>query len=91
MEQAARLFLVKGYAATTTRDIAAAADMQSGSPYYFFQNKQAMLHAVMQEGMARVIATQAEVLKALTGAQQQQAAATGIPRTHQAQTRSSGA
>ena len=44
---AARLFRTKGFDGTSTRDIAAAADMQSGSPFYFFQNKQAMLHAVM--------------------------------------------
>lgn len=62
---AARLFRIKGFDATSTRDIAAAADMQSGSPFYFFQSKQALLHAVMQEGMARVTATQAVALKAL--------------------------
>ena len=39
MEQAARLFLVKGYAATTTRDIAAAVGMHSGSPFYYFKSK----------------------------------------------------
>ncbi len=62
---AARLFRTKGFDATSTRDIAAAADMQSGSPFYFFQSKQALLHAVMQEGMARVTVTQAAALKAL--------------------------
>ena len=46
---------------------------------------------VLNEGRTQVFGPSAEVLKALTGAQQQQAAATGIPRTHQAQTRSSGA
>ena len=62
---AAKLFRTKGFDATSTRDIAAAADMQSGSPFYFFQSKQALLHAVMQEGMARVTATQTVALKAL--------------------------
>ena len=62
---AARLFRTKGFDGTSTRDIAAAADMQSGSPFYFFQSKQALLHAVMQEGMARVTVTQAATLKAL--------------------------
>ena len=62
---AARLFRAKGFDGTSTRDIAAAADMQSGSPFYFFQSKQALLHAVMQEGMARAAASQAEALTAL--------------------------
>ncbi len=62
---AAKLFRTKGFDATSTRDIAAAADMQSGSPFYFFQSKQALLHAVMQEGMARVTVTQDDTLKAL--------------------------
>ena len=79
---AARLFRTKGFDGTSTRDIAAAADMQSGSPFYFFQNKQAMLHAVMQEGMARVIATQAEVLKALGGRATAHARLRALARHH---------
>lgn len=59
---AARLFRIKGFDGTSTRDIAAAADMQSGSPFYFFESKQALLHAVMQEGMARAAASQAAAL-----------------------------
>lgn len=62
---AARLFRAKGFDGTSTRDIAAAADMQSGSPFYFFQSKQALLHAVMQQGMARAGQSQARVLAAL--------------------------
>ena len=48
---AARLFRRKGFAATTTRDIATAAGMQSGSPFYHFKSKDALLYAVMEEGM----------------------------------------
>lgn len=48
---AAQLFRKKGFAATTTRDIAAAAGMQSGSPFYHFKSKDALLLAVMEEGM----------------------------------------
>ena len=62
---AARLFRTQGFDGTSTRDIAAAADMQSGSPFYFFQSKQALLYAVMQEGMARAQVRQAQVLKTL--------------------------
>lgn len=62
---AARLFRSKGFDGTSTRDIAAAADMQSGSPFYFFQSKQALLNAVVQEGMASAVRSQAEALAAL--------------------------
>ena len=48
---AAKLFRRKGFAATTTRDIATAAGMQSGSPFYHFKSKDALLYAVMEEGM----------------------------------------
>ena len=47
---AARLFRSRGFAAVSTRDIAAAAGMQSGSPFYHFESKSALLHAVMHEG-----------------------------------------
>lgn len=65
MEHAARLFLVKGYAATTTRDIAAAMGMHSGSPFYYFKSKSALLYAVMREGMELAAARQQQVLQAL--------------------------
>jgi AcrR family transcriptional regulator len=55
---AAQLFRRQGFAATTTRDIAAAADMQSGSPFYHFKSKDALLYAVMEEGMRRALARQ---------------------------------
>ncbi|RZL54299.1 MAG: TetR/AcrR family transcriptional regulator, partial [Variovorax sp.] len=51
IEGAARLFRQQGFSATTTRDIAAAAGMQSGSPFYHFESKEALLAAVMLEGM----------------------------------------
>lgn len=70
---AARLFRSKGFDATSTRDIAAAAEMQSGSPFYHFESKSALLHAVMQDGMAQAAQTQQQALAALgrrAGAQQ---------------------
>jgi AcrR family transcriptional regulator len=51
---AGRLFREKGYAATTIRDIAQAAGMRSGSPFYHFRTKHDMLHAVVLEGLAAV-------------------------------------
>jgi AcrR family transcriptional regulator len=49
----ARLFREKGFHGTTIRDISAAAGMHSGSPFYHFPNKQEMLVAVMEEGLAQ--------------------------------------
>ncbi len=65
MDKAAKLFLTKGYAATSTRDIAAAVGMHSGSPYYHFKSKSALLHAVMSEGMSAALQSQQEVLERL--------------------------
>ena len=58
LRSAARLFRRKGFDATRTRDIAAAAGMQSGSPFYHFESKGALLYAVMQEGMRSAIERQ---------------------------------
>ena len=60
---AAKLFRRQGFAATTTRDIAAAAGMQSGSPFYHFESKNALLYAVMEEGMQSAIARQTAALQ----------------------------
>jgi AcrR family transcriptional regulator len=51
IHRAARLFREKGYGATSTRDIAASAGMHSGSPFYHFESKQALLFTVMCDGM----------------------------------------
>jgi TetR/AcrR family transcriptional regulator, cholesterol catabolism regulator len=61
---AARLFRKKGFDATSTRDIAAAVGMRSGSPFYHFESKGALLYAVMEEGMRSAIARQQELLAA---------------------------
>lgn len=61
---AARLFRDKGFDATSTRDIAAAVGMHSGSPFYHFKSKDALLHAVMEEGMHAAMARQASALHA---------------------------
>ena len=64
LKAAAQLFRRQGFAATTTRDIAAAAGMQSGSPFYHFKSKDALLYAVMEEGMHSALARQAAALEA---------------------------
>jgi TetR/AcrR family transcriptional regulator, cholesterol catabolism regulator len=48
----ARLFREKGFDGTTIRDIATAAGMHSGSPFYHFASKQEMLLAVVEQGLA---------------------------------------
>lgn len=51
---AARLFRDQGYVATTLRQIAAAADMEAGSIYYYFASKNELLDEVLDEGVRRV-------------------------------------
>ncbi len=63
---AARLFRRKGFDATSTRDIAAAVGMGSGSPFYHFNSKGELLYAVMEEGMRAAKAQQAGVLQKAT-------------------------
>jgi TetR/AcrR family transcriptional regulator, cholesterol catabolism regulator len=58
---AAHLFRRKGFDATTTRDIAAAVGMHAGSPFYHFKSKEALLHAVMVEGMRGALERQSAV------------------------------
>src|SRR5512140_623903 len=62
LRSAARLFRRKGFDATSTRDIAAAVGMRSGSPFYHFKSKGDLLFAVMQEGMRSAIARQHQAL-----------------------------
>jgi AcrR family transcriptional regulator len=64
LSAAARLFRDKGFSATSTRDIAAAVGMHSGSPFYHFKSKDALLLAVMHGGMHAAIARQALALQA---------------------------
>ena len=62
IDGAARLFRTKGFAAASTRDIAAAAGMRGGSPFYHFESKNALLYVVMQEGMAQAARSQQAAL-----------------------------
>ena len=63
LRSAARLFRRKGFHAASTRDIAAAVGMQSGSPFYYFKSKGALLYAVMEEGMRSAIERQRNALR----------------------------
>lgn len=62
---AAALFRRKGFAATSTRDIAQSVGMHSGSPFYHFKSKDELLYAVMEAGMHSAIARQAQALEAV--------------------------
>jgi len=52
----AELFHRKGYLSTSMRDIAAAAGMKSGSLYYYYESKEALLAAILNEGIDETIA-----------------------------------
>lgn len=71
---AARLFRRKGFDGTSTRDIAGAVGMHSGSPFYHFKSKGALLYAVMDEGMRSAILRQTLALQAAAHAQPDAAA-----------------
>lgn len=68
LHAAARLFRQQGFAATSTRDIAAAAGMRSGSPFYHFESKEALLAAVMLEGMDSALQRQQAAMVASVNA-----------------------
>lgn len=65
IEGAARLFRAQGFNATSTRDIAATAGMHSGSPFYHFESKNALLYVVMEEGMTNAAKNQQAALACL--------------------------
>ena len=64
LRAAARLFVEKGFAATTTRDIAEAVGMRSGSPFYHFRSKQELLKEAMIDGLE---AGRARLMAAIAG------------------------
>ena len=51
IDEAAALFLERGYAATSLRGIAAAAGMKAGSLYYHFESKEALFQAILRRGL----------------------------------------
>jgi AcrR family transcriptional regulator len=55
LDAAATKFSVQGYHATTIRELAAATEMTPGAIYFHVPNKQALLLAVYQEGVQRIV------------------------------------
>ncbi|TKB50503.1 TetR/AcrR family transcriptional regulator [Ferrimonas sediminicola] len=56
LTQAARLFRENGYQSTTVRDLASAVGILSGSIFHHYKNKDAILKAVMVEGIHHTMA-----------------------------------
>lgn len=54
LDHAARILRQKGYASTSLRDIAGAAEMKIGSLYYHFSSKDELVEEVLSEGIRQV-------------------------------------
>ena len=79
LRAAARLFVEKGFDATTTRDIADAVGMRSGSPFYHFRSKQELLKTAMVEGLD---AGYTRLLAAIDGVSEPEQRLRILVRTH---------
>lgn len=79
---AARLFRRQGFDGTSTRDIAAAVGMRSGSPFYHFKSKGALLFAVMEEGMRSAMDRQRAALQSLAAAASPRERLAALIRNH---------
>ena len=79
LRAAARLFVEKGFAATTTRDIAEAVGMRSGSPFYHFRSKQELLKEAMIDGLE---AGRARIAAAIAGVTDPEQRLHLLVRTH---------
>ncbi|MCL8207098.1 MAG: TetR/AcrR family transcriptional regulator [Actinomycetia bacterium] len=55
LRAAAELFFVQGFERTTVRDIADRLGIQTGTVFYHFASKQALLEAVMHHGLDRAL------------------------------------
>ena len=55
LDAAAAKFAEQGYHATTIRELAAATEMTPGAIYFHVPNKQALLLAVYEEGVQRIV------------------------------------
>jgi AcrR family transcriptional regulator len=53
LEAAIELFRTRGFDATTTRDLAAAAEIATGTVFNYFPTKEAIVAALAEEGLAK--------------------------------------
>lgn len=65
---AVRLFAVKGYAATTVRDILRAAGVTAPALYYHFGNKEGLFLALVRDGVQKVEEARQKALEGATTA-----------------------
>lgn len=63
MREAARLFRAKGFDGTSTRELAAAAGVQSASLYHYMSGKEDLLHDICMQGNAMMIAAVSEAVR----------------------------
>ncbi len=71
IKAAGQLFKEKGYGRTTVRDLAAEVGILSGSLFHHFSNKEAILSAVIEEGIHRAIAGMEDSLQGVDDLTQQ--------------------
>ena len=64
---ALELFVEKGFAATRLDDVAARAGVSKGTLYLYFDSKEALFRAVIQEGVVPVLDAADEVMQNFTG------------------------
>ena len=67
LEAALELFVEKGFAATRLEDVASRAGVSKGTLYLYFENKDALFKAVVQEGIIPVIAENEAIAAHHTG------------------------
>ncbi|HEY6868918.1 MAG TPA: TetR/AcrR family transcriptional regulator [Novosphingobium sp.] len=65
LEATAELFRTNGYLATSMRDIAGALGMKSGSLYYYYDSKEALLAAILNDAIDAHISAMKAALEAL--------------------------
>jgi Transcriptional regulator len=67
LEVTSDLFRRNGYQATSMRDIAKAVGMKSGSLYYYYESKEALLAAILNDNIDATLAGLTEALASLPG------------------------
>jgi Transcriptional regulator len=65
LQMTSELFRKNGYQATSMRDIAAAVGMKSGSLYYYYESKEALLAAILNDNIDDFILAMKQALDSL--------------------------
>ncbi|CAN5190927.1 TetR/AcrR family transcriptional regulator [soil metagenome] len=66
-ELGAKLFAEKGYAETTTRELAAAMEVTNGTFYYYFSSKEDLLYEISQIALAEISTAIKDALAGVEG------------------------